>query len=259
MPAAGRRATDLVPSLTPTIPPLFPIYLLYRTQHQIVTTVQSILEECCYEFAEEHLSEVIATEEWDCPESVELTSWTKILLKNQHLFAPAALTALGRPLKTVLDTAAELRHTAVHRLRTSAKGIERLVRNAEALAKLLLNDSSRTRKIGTIRRELQSGTEELQRNKDLLETRLAEQIESITEKRAELDRLEIRLVRDMVDEDRENQRVVGRALNEVLARVEDRHPDKKSEGSGPVSDSRNVESDLEADLELLITGEAVSD
>ncbi len=69
--------------------------------------------------------------------------------------------------------------------RKTAVGVERLTNTQLFLE--ALEDSTRSEKVETLRRELQNAIEELKPNKDLFEKRLVAQLKEIQGKRSELD------------------------------------------------------------------------
>jgi hypothetical protein len=54
------------------VPSLYPVYLLYPTQHRLLSKVQGILERACYNFRSREMKDIIKSEGWDCLECVEL-------------------------------------------------------------------------------------------------------------------------------------------------------------------------------------------
>jgi hypothetical protein len=60
------------PYTTNSVLSLYPVYLPFRTQHQLLVKVQAVLEEACYTFGQKTIEDVLHKEGWDCPESVEL-------------------------------------------------------------------------------------------------------------------------------------------------------------------------------------------
>ncbi|CAI7670743.1 unnamed protein product [Penicillium pancosmium] len=198
-----------------TIPSLYPIYIHYRSQHLITTAVQGILEESCYEFAQQHFPEILVRNGWDCAEAVELTEWTKILPSHS-----AQLTlATKKSLLEIFELLRELRHSAVHRLRKTASGIERLVENAQLFLEIL-NDTCRSEKVTFLRRELSLAIEELKRNKDLLEGKMRAELEDIQARRAHLDMLEQAAKATMVNSDirclNDIDDVIGKIIQDLL-------------------------------------------
>ncbi|KAJ5472086.1 hypothetical protein N7539_008655 [Penicillium diatomitis] len=202
------------------IPSLYPVYIHYRCQHLVLTTIQELLEESCFEFAQQHFPLLLATNEWDCPEAVELTEWTKILSRQYN----PPFNDLKTPVNKFLGLLRELRHSAVHRLRKTAAAFL----NA-------LEDSTRSEKVETLRRELQTAIEELKRNKDLFEKRLVAQLKEIQKKRSELDIWEKNTREGMIREDLQCSRDIGEVLESVVRRVKSKDP-KEAEGAKSVPD-----------------------
>lgn len=100
-------------------PSLYPVYLPYQTQHKLLGIVQQALERAYYNFAMRVLPDLVE-EEWECAESVELNLWARIFSTNQERFSQEGVGKLGKPLSQLFDSVAQLRHTAVHRVRVSA-------------------------------------------------------------------------------------------------------------------------------------------
>lgn len=203
---------------------LYPVYIHYRCQHLLLTTIQELLEESCFEFAQEHFPQLLTTNGWDCPEAVELTEWTKILSRQSN----PLINALKSPLNEFIGLLRELRHSAVHRLRKTAAGVERLAENAQLFLEAL-EDTIRSEKVERLRRELRSAIDELKRNKDLLERRLLAQLKEIQRKRSELDVWEKNAKEAMTREDLECSRDIGQGLETIVreVRLKDR---KEAEG-----------------------------
>lgn len=207
------------PNIKVDVPSLYPVYLPYQTQHRLLLKVQGILENACYNFGSREMKEIIEKEGWDCPECVELNVWARILLANQDCFKPADLEGLGQPFSDLTSSVSHLRHTVVHRLRISAKGLERFLVDAEALTQLLHDDHS-TISLARLRRETQISIEELKRNKDLLESKLNSKLKQISDQRIELDRLERSIVDEMLKADKEYHILAGSNLDEFIQSCE---------------------------------------
>ena len=218
----GRRHTQLT-SLDRAkihIPSLHPVYMPYKTQHRILTRIQSMLEESCFEFGKRWLPELLASQGWESPEAVELNTWTKKLLKHMKDIPPSATDMIaGKSWKEVLFATNALRHAAVHRLRTTVAGILGLIDSAIALAKMLL-DAERVVEIGKIRDGLQSSSEAMLQSKNLLESKLLDELDAIATRRAELDDLERLAIENMTRSDKGNQTSIGLALDDFLERLE---------------------------------------
>jgi hypothetical protein len=115
------------------------VYLPLDTQHLLLVKVQAILEEACYAFGHKMMGDILQKEGWDCPESVELNIWAWVFRCNEDKFDADKLVELGKPFPELLDSIAQLRHTAVHRVRVSANKVQQFVTEAESLATVLRN------------------------------------------------------------------------------------------------------------------------
>jgi len=159
---------------------------------------------------------MLAKERWDCPEDVELNNWARIFRENEDKFDAVKLAELGKPFSELLSSIAQIRHTAVHRLHSSANIILRFLRDAESLA-YLLSDPFPAQRICSLRRETQQLIEELGRHKDLLETVLRDKLQEIDRRRRELDKLEQDAVEEMLKADREYQTFVSLNFGETMS------------------------------------------
>ncbi len=192
------------------------MYLSFETQHQILIRVQQILESAIYAFAQKKLGGVLQREGWDCAEAVELNRWPRILQTyNDELKLDVSLEEHSKSLSQLLDSITQIRHTAVHRVRRTANTIVQFIVDAESFVKLLRNDNY-VNTLSMIRRQTQYTVGELERNKDLLETRLAETRKQLAAKRAELERQEKEAVENTVKEDRDYMKLAGATLIELL-------------------------------------------
>jgi hypothetical protein len=202
------------PSGSPA-PSLYPVYLPFAVQHRLLVRVQHTLERACYDFGQKKLGGVLQREKWDCAEAVELNRWPRIFLVHQNEFSMDELKNLGKAFPNLLDSITKLRHAAVHRIRLSANSAVQFIVDAESLARLLQDDVS-IDAISRLRRETQITIEDLKRNKDLLESRLAETRKQLAARRAELERQELDAVDNMLKEDREYISFAGANLEHAL-------------------------------------------
>jgi len=200
------------------MPPLYPAYLPFRTQHRVLTKVQLILEQACFEFAQQAMPEVLIRRQWDCPESAELDAWAKEFLKHRSQFASKD-TNIANPLDNLYRSIINIRHTVVHRLRVSAKEVEEFIHNAELLA-TLLGDKARLSLLTKLRQHTQSTIEELERNKHILSSKLVETLESITMQRAGLNHFEKAAISEIAKEDTEYQMIAGAKLEQAVESLE---------------------------------------
>ena len=126
--------TYLERSLTPS---LIPFDIPYPVQHTLLVTTQNILEKCCYEFARKWFPYELEAAGWNCAEAVELTKWTRVILKHSEWLPCEAFAVEGPLSQDILAPVQLLRHTAVHRLRTSLEGVRKLIRDAVTFAEAL--------------------------------------------------------------------------------------------------------------------------
>jgi hypothetical protein len=149
---------------------------------------------------------------WDCAEAVELTKWTRTLAKRCDKIPAHAIDIESKTsLEDIFFSTNILRHTAVHRLLTSAKGIHKMVQSAARLAKTL-GDQPRASQLEHLHLEIESRLRDMEINKNFLENRLDEQLRAISEQRAELDRKEQEAIAAMAKDDQENKALIGSFL-----------------------------------------------
>lgn len=181
--------------------------------------VQAILEDACYAFGYKMMADLVQKEGWDCPESVELNIWAGVFRHNEDKFDTEKLLDLGMPFPELLDSIAQLRHTAVHRVRVSANKVHQFIIEAESLANILHNNTC-AQTLSRLRREAKQVIDELGRNKDLLESMLQEKLQEIDARRRELDSLECKAVEDMLREDKEYQTLASANLEQAIGAPE---------------------------------------
>ena len=231
------------PRATVHVPSLYPVYLPYQTQHQLLAKVQSLLEKACYDFGVRTLNQTVDHQGWDCAEAAELNRWPRVFLDNQDQFLQADLDGLGKPFAQILDSIVQLRHTAVHRLRINANRLEQFMIDAESLARLLRDDYCLQR-LTRLRMDTQLIIGELKRNKDLLESKVTLKLQSIAAQRAQLDHLEQTAVDEMMIEDKEYQVLAGANFDQAI-----NSPDTVRQSEAPTEVEVSSEADFEADLE----------
>ncbi|KAL4878178.1 hypothetical protein BJY04DRAFT_221324 [Aspergillus karnatakaensis] len=192
------------------VPSLYPVYIHYRSQHIITTSIQRLVEEGCFAYAQKKFPQLLAKNGWDCSEAVELTEWTKLL--PQYFNEPVSTK---KPRDELFNHLRELRHSAVHRLQKTAVGVERLAENAQLFLEAL-NDSHRSMRVSMVRRELNMAIEELKRNKDLLEGRYLAELKEIQTERAALDSREQNAKNAMLDGDLQCLNDIDKSLESVV-------------------------------------------
>ncbi|QGI79899.1 hypothetical protein CEK25_006628 [Fusarium fujikuroi] len=189
----------------------FPVYLPFPTEHLLMEKLQKVLEAACYEYGVRELSSILQERHWDCPEAVELSQWAELLGNKGNLKRQDS----DRSLKELLHSIAQIRHTAVHRLRTSSSGLQRFLADAEDLTRAL-GDNLYIQTIAKLNLETQSTLTELAQNKQFIQLRLEEAQEEIAKQRAELDQKEQDNLRRMEREDMRYCAQAGERLGKAL-------------------------------------------
>ncbi|QGI62732.1 uncharacterized protein FFB20_09951 [Fusarium fujikuroi] len=193
------------------IPLSFPVYLPFPTEHLLMEKLQKTLEAACYEYGIRELSSIMQERHWDCPEAAELSQWAELLGNKGNLKRQDS----DRSLKELLHSIAQIRHTAVHRLRTSSSGLQRFLDDAEDLTRAL-GDNLYIQTIAKLNLETQSTLTELAQNKQFIQLRLEEAQEEIAKQRAELDQKEQDNLRRMEREDMRYCAQAGERLGKAL-------------------------------------------
>lgn len=151
---------------------------------------------------------------------MELTTWTTQLVRHEGRIPKTAICEIeGKSLKSVLVAINHLRHSNVHRLRTTAIGILHLLENAVMLAKML-KDSERAGQLEEIRNRLRSSVHGISRNQLLLERKLSDELRMLAKRRATLEARETDAVRDMKISDEENRASAGLLLDNFIAQFQ---------------------------------------
>ncbi|KAF5251002.1 hypothetical protein FANTH_3866 [Fusarium anthophilum] len=121
--------------------------------------------------------------------------------------------------KKSLQSIAQIRHTAVHRLRTDSTGLQRFLADAENLARALGDDLC-TRAISKLRLDAETAITELTQHKKSLRLQLDEAQEEIAKRRAELDQQEQENLGYMETEDKRYSALAGEKLQRALNIIE---------------------------------------
>ncbi|PNP82160.1 hypothetical protein FNYG_04349 [Fusarium nygamai] len=187
------------------------VYLPFPTEHLLMEKLQKVLEAACYEYRVRELSSIMQDRHWDCPEAVELSQWAELLGDQGNLKRQGN----KKSHKRLLQSIAQIRHTAVHRLRTDTKGLQRFLADAEDLARAL-GDDLYTEAIATLRLDTQSTITELAKNKQSIQLQLDRAKEEIEKRRAELNQQEQENLRHMEREDKRYCALAGEKLQSAL-------------------------------------------
>ena len=153
---------------------------------------------------------------WNEVESIELTKWTQRFAKYATSLPPSAIHPIpGKTITEVLFETSKLRHSAVHRLPTSAAGMVKMLNAAITFAEAL-NDPKRAEKIIQMKVQLKASIEEIVQHQSLLERKLTDQLGELARRRAELDKLERSSIEEMLETDREQRTEVSFAFESFL-------------------------------------------
>lgn len=226
------------------MPRLHPVYLPFRAQHQVLTLVQSVLEACCYDFGNAWVPELMEAQKWEEAESIELTRWVQKFSKHTKNVPLSATQEIpGKSLTQVLFETSSVRHSAVHRLRTSAAGIIKMLDAAVAFTDAL-RDTETTTYIARIRQNLAVNIENIVQHQTLLERKLSDELKDIARRRAELDDLEKLAVQDMLNNDRIHRTSAGSAVEDFLATLK-REPGSCNSGKSSLQGDEEADHNLE--------------
>lgn len=213
-----------------------------------MSKVQDVLEHACFRFAEGAITPELHKQGWDSADCVELNCWMGVFRSRENLFDVEKVATLNKSFGELLSSISQIRHTAVHRLKTTAGRVESFLTDAETLAALLCDESC-ARQLARLRRETHSVVEEFGRNKDLLEVRYMEKCKEIAARRAELDRIEMAAWEAMLEEDKQYQIFAGMSLEEMFDVPETTfHSRANSEVDETSEEERSVEGGSEADF-----------
>ena len=207
------------------------------------------MEKSCYTFAENSLSEELEKNGWDCPERVELHVWSRTLRKAQ--FSKESTGGLGKPLGELLESVAQLRHTAVHRIMISVNRVLEFLIDSERLATLLEDDNAAAR-ITRQRGALELAIDEIKRNKEFLNFRATKTIRDLDNKIVELKRLQKAATDDMLSEDKVFRRLAVADLEIVIDVKASKQRDEDDTGCKALSEMDDI---IESSSDVGIDGE----
>ncbi|KAF6814843.1 ubiquinol-cytochrome-c reductase cytochrome c1 [Colletotrichum sojae] len=226
------------------IPSLYPSYVPYSAQHSILNTAQQVLEESCFDFAAKWFPELVREKGWECASAVELTKWVKVFKKKLPQLPPhATAPTAGFSVEAALFAVHPLRHTAVHRVSTTAREISSMLHSALRLTETL-RDVSRAALLEELASEVDNKIKAMDLSKNVLENRATAQMEEIRLRREALDREEKRLLEDMVQQDREQKALIGRLLESSVREIFDegmKIPQQEESDSADAKDEADVD------------------
>ena len=190
-----------------------------RSQHRLLAKLQDLIEHACYNFTHTIIPELLQEKGWDYLECVELNLWPQFLLRYKHKFSSERLLALGKPLRAVLGSMSELRHTVIHRTRIPATKVKHFLLEAETIKKLLSSVHS-DMSVLQLNRTTLPVLEEFIQTTGLLASSLAEEKAAITIAQAQLDRREETVITEINKKGMEQEAAAGSALEDAINSME---------------------------------------
>lgn len=186
------------------------------------------------------LPELLEQRQWDCPEAIELNKWTHVVVKRlsklpSHCFEDFASDPM-MSLANVLISINKLRHSAVHRLHTTAKGISEMIRSATRFAEAL-RDSACQQQLNELHHELKGKIRALELNKNFLETKLEHEMQEIARQRKELAEKEKQAIATTLREDKDYGSLIGILLSESVDHIFER---SKNDELEPIEVERDL-------------------
>lgn len=159
---------------------------------------------------------LLEDQKWTCSEAVELSQWTAIIPKRSATLSSEATSLESEEAITAAFLATHpLRHAAVHRLRTSVKGVDRMLKNALNLA-TALQDTRRKCRLHDLLQNFRATVQAVELNKIDLENQLDEELRKIQEQRVALDKKEKEARLGMFQHDQENTAHMSRLFENSI-------------------------------------------
>lgn len=197
------------------VPSLYPVQFPFRVQYSILARSQKLLEECCYDFTQKYTTNLLNDKKWDCAEAIELNRWSFTMIKRYGKRPAGPFKKSDSNIDDVLLAVNKIRHSAVHRLRISAKGILQMVGAGVKFAETL-SDSVRASQLEELYKELQSKIKSQELSKNYLETKLKAELDEIERQREELAKREREAISTIVIEDKDNMHFIGSLIEGKL-------------------------------------------
>ncbi|EWC48501.1 hypothetical protein DRE_07735 [Drechslerella stenobrocha 248] len=242
---------DVPETVDGKIPNLFPVYLPYPVQHRFTREAQRILEHVCYDFVKKWLPQKAQQEQFAHPENAELSMWAR-LIKKKLKELPATShnkDALGvETIEKVVQAIENLRHTAVHRLKTQTMGLVNMLDKAVIFASFLKDERAEI-----LRRMLHKAMElstALEYEKILLQNKLRRELEEIEEARRVLERREKLALAQILVDDRAARQAVSFDMAELEAEPQPDAFGSPSEGN----ETETIPHPLAADVSVAPIG-----
>ncbi|KKY18821.1 putative ubiquinol-cytochrome-c reductase cytochrome c1 [Diplodia seriata] len=169
----------------------------FPAQHSLLSTVQTIMEQSCFEFLTKFAPDFIAKMEWDCVERAEMAESANYMLGAFGVLSVrAGLDVKSGEWNELLKTCVRLRNQAVHRIPLETAVIRERLQAAVRLA-VVLGDYTRADELETLLGTFNNRVSREQLKKQGLMWDFLEQYDDIERQRRELDTKEEEMRADM--------------------------------------------------------------
>jgi hypothetical protein len=146
-----------------------PLRFPYETQHRILSTIQQLLEESCFNFVKQWLPSILEKLNWNCAAAGELTEWLNILRRHARDLPNGCISTERQvSLNNIAPAVARLRHTAVHRLHLTSDELLDQIRSAHILAEVL-QDVRSTSLLQALYGSVDTQTKEMKHNLEAMQ------------------------------------------------------------------------------------------
>ncbi|KAF5021768.1 hypothetical protein F66182_6218 [Fusarium sp. NRRL 66182] len=176
------------------------VFLPLPTQVLILSRVQTILEQACFQFAKENMPDVLSMNHWTCPEAGELDVWVKQFRRKENELARLSRSSLKDcSLSDLFHSARMIRNIAVHRNSIEVDYLKSLVDDAVNFCAILgTNDA--LKKLKTIQVCTESQIAELEVFKCDLDEGLDSTLADLAAQQAKLKALRQETIKKAHDE-----------------------------------------------------------
>lgn len=145
----------------------------------MLTLVQRLLEEACYDFAARWIPHKLSVNGWDCAEAVELSTWRDFLPAN---IPPNSIKPLSSyTLESALIDAVRVRNSAVHKHLRDNDELRKMALKAQDLMAMFA-DGSRQEKFYLLYSELRAWDTASMEDPNAARSKLEAALREISEK-----------------------------------------------------------------------------
>lgn len=188
----------------------------------------------------------MAAQGWEEAEAVELNRWVHLFAKYAGDLPDSAIGPVAdQGVMPVLSAMTSLRHSAVHRYRTSAPETWNMLDAAVAFAEAL-KDDQRAATIQKIKSELSVVIQDIEEHQTLLERNLSVQLKDFARRRAEIDELERLAIEDTLTKDKKHRTTAGSAVENFLTDLRASQIRTSTESAGQEVDTTDPEPQRDA-------------